>query len=181
MRVSLNGCEAEEIAAGAEERIRGLAPLGDEAWIIAQSLTDIRFEKWVDFPLPFDEIFSGRIFAASGEVRWIREGGLTMIWNVREVPGSDFERCQQRYYLWGLYRGGAGRFTEDVVRDLPAYPVLARPKREEDRPYIVVYEYLRQPPARALEPAELMQELNRPRIAAHRFVKFDCGRDEDGA
>jgi hypothetical protein len=179
--VGLTGSQAEEIEHGAEARIRELAPRGDAAWIIAQSLTGIRFEKWTDFPLPFDEIFSGRIFSKSGEVRWLREGGMTTVWKLQESPGSDYQRHDERYYLWGLYRRASGRFTEDVVRDLPPYPEIGGAKHEEDRPYILVHEYLPEPPTALLDEAKLMEALNQPRIAAHRFVEFKCGRDSDGA
>lgn len=161
---------------GAEQHIRQCAPA--EGWIIAQSFTAIKFSTWPDFPLPFESIFSGRIFAESGEVRWLREGGRTQVWNLHDVPGAGYRRVSRDYYLWGTYKDG--HCAEAVVPDLEPYPAPMEEPQEQDRPYITVYEYLPNPSEAVLPLGELMRELNRPRVAAHRFASFHCGRTPNG-
>jgi len=156
----------------AEAYIRTHAP--DKGWIIAQSFTQIRFAEWPDFPLAFKTTFSGRIFAESAEVRWLCEAGQIRVWELHETLGSDFRREKRRYYLWGVWEHG--RFAEAVVRRLAEYPPL-QACQEKTRPYIDVYEYLPNTPGRDLQASDLMRELNRPRLAAHRFVEFGCGKD----
>jgi len=154
--------------------------VGGSGWIIVQSFVAIRFKVWTpgsSFPLDFGTIYNGRIFGANAEVRWVRDGDHVTVWRLREVPGTDFERQFAKYYLWGRYNTKDKRFSEDTVRGLLDYPTLPR-IADDDRPYVEVFEYTDAEPKAVMSTAgELMDLLNRPRVAAHRFVRFGCGKD----
>jgi len=176
--------DPEEVSlSAAAARVTALAKdVGSPAWIVAQSFTDLAFKAWTgEFPTPFDQVFSGRIFGPQAEVRWVQENGEVSLWKLSEQEsGKPFRREDRRYYLWGWWREDEKAFKESVVPDLPPYPLTGKPPKQQDRPYIQVAEYLPPPPGPECDTEEeLMGALNQPRLAAHRFVAYDFDRDQD--
>ena len=152
-----------------------VAECGKPAWALVQSFPRISFAAW-DGALPdFGQVFSGRIFGPQAEVRWTREGSDWRIWRVRETETGPaaYRRRSCRYYLWGIAKGG--EFTDDRIPGVPAYPMRTAP-RDGDRAFVEVIEYARIW-TDAANPHELEEQLNQPRLTAHRFLRLDSGHD----
>jgi len=151
---------------------------GSPAWTILQSFESFQLIEWRANLPAFAKIFSGRIFGADAEVRWVRESDTWTIWLVQEA--SDGVVCQadrRRYYLWGIYSSPERRFSEDRIPGVPQYPIGQTPK-DQDRAFVEVVEYAPAGSGNATLDS-LNRELNQPRLIAHRFASLGCGRSPD--
>ena len=181
-RAGLTGAEALS-------RIREVAVgCGDPAWAILQSFRELTVAFWnrpdTDAVLAegFGDIFSGRIFGARAEIRWVREGSRWDVWELCEgEDGVRFRADTANYYLWGIYKPGgiskpeSGRFEEDRIPGVPEYPVLETPKME-GRAWVEVCEYAALiSSTNRVDLGELERQLNQPRVAAHRFLRLHTG------
>jgi hypothetical protein len=126
-----------------------------------------------------EKIFLGRIFGPDSEVRWLRDGTHWSIWHTRESDhGEPAESETRDYFLWGVYSKEKGQFAEDRIPNMRDYlKHVPQPASDQDRAYIQIVEYSKaHSPVSA--PKELMEQLNEPRLFAHRFVKVLSGRSE---
>lgn len=142
--------------------------LGD-AWLILESYTEIRFEKWAGQSL--GEEFAGWIFSAAGEARWRREAGEVQGWFYHETEsgqGEQYEVKKRHYLGWGEWK--VGRWWEPRLTQGVQYPLEAG----RGRVRFTVREYSRLKPAEWPQDLdELEADLNRPHLAAYRLLGID--------
>jgi len=151
----------------------GLSP----SLLLSQSYLELQF---LPLPTPLPNLaatFSGRIFNPKLEIRWERSGDRALLWRLSETPSSSAiscESCDRPYYLWGEQDGAA--FSEGRIPHPLHYPIQSTAKH--DRAFIRVREYRPAKPnpfKSNLE--ELMDQLNQPRLLAHRFLSLEVGQD----
>ncbi len=172
--------------ADAQDQIASWSKPLTHALLLTQSFLAIEF-KSLPADLDVGATFSGRIFDRDFEIRWQLAGTNAYLWRFSEVANSDPSRegvfdceyCDRKYYLWGEWTGGDGEssmFQEGRMPEAKVYPVKA--VREHDRAFIEVREYRPAMPSRFEEGlVDLMQQLNQPRLLAHRFLGVGVHQD----
>jgi hypothetical protein len=130
-------------------------------------------------PAGWETSFAGRIFNAMAEVRWVADGPRIQAWSIRDTDAEEgmYEKIQRPYYLYGTW--GKGRFFEtSVQRAKLDYPVQGVPdEKDRARMDVALYRPARPNPWPG-DPAAIREQLNRPAVAAHRFVTLAFGRDK---
>ncbi len=166
-----------------EKRVSGWSKDMQNAFAITQSFTDLKFTELAGASL--DDLpgtFSGRIFNAGVEVRWLRDADKGHVWRLSENGNGKPIRCEffdRRYYIRGeCYRSeGLDAFWEGRMPSVRRYPIHA--KKEHDRAYIIVREYRpAEPDFKSTDPEALMNQLNQPRLLAHRFMSVGVGQQD---
>ncbi|MEM5787845.1 MAG: hypothetical protein AAGU11_11050 [Syntrophobacteraceae bacterium] len=149
-----------------------------EGFVILQSHTAIhcaKSESTLGMPA---EVFAGRAFNATTELRWTVENGNISLLTISEEanPNGPHERADRRYYLYGTWNGTS--FQEAVVRRANLeFPLDTTKTKPDDRPYVEVALYAQAPPSKWPDDAdEILRILNRPAICGHRLLSLKQGR-----
>lgn len=197
--VNLNLWMKERVGSAEAEKLIGkkATECGSPCYLLAQSFEEISFLPWIGQADPaLASTFSGRIFGPQAEVRWIKEGDDRFrLWLIKEVEesgischedeesGTSFHKELRRYYLWGEYKKGQYKDSH-IYRGQPLpYPLPPKDSpKDGDRAFLeVALYYPKEPDAWPDVPDDIdriEQLLNQPRIAHHRFIYLDVGRDK---
>lgn len=158
-------------------------------WWIVQGFAGLLFASGGASPQDISASFAGRAFSPQGEIRWACDGSRWQLWaftescpallaSMRKAPLYRQNTCRCRdvpHVLWGLWDAGRQVFDEPQMGRAHPYPIAGG--TNEDRAAILVREYLPVPVSASDDCTlvEVLQRLNAPEVAAHRFLKAQVG------